>query len=156
MQAEVSNNAFHPPDPAGCGQQVFLTVFGKPERLNVDRVGAGKPIEKEIWSLQYHCKLTQCGMVFLASIFHLLCVLVLVCRNILITLLQTLASNPTSTQYDGEYWEQGLKLPSLGRAGDIWVSRFNPSQQLSTTQPLTHCPPTPGMGERIRKKNLVS
>ena len=37
-----------------------------------------------------------------------------------------------------------------------WVSWFNPSQQLSTTQPLAHSPPTPGMGERIRKKNLVS
>ena len=32
------------------------------------------------------------------------------------------------------------------------LSWFNPSQQLSTTQLLTHCPPTPGMGERIRKK----
>ena len=40
------------------------------------------------------------------------------------------------------YWESPLNC----------VSWFNPSQQLSTTQPLTHCPPTPGMGERIRKK----
>ena len=39
---------------------------------------------------------------------------------------------------------------------DVEVSWFNPSRQLSTTQPLAHCPPTPGMRERIRKKKLVS
>lgn len=119
-QAKVSNNASHPPDPAGCDQQVFLTVFGKLERLNVDRVGADKPIRKEIWSLQYHCRLNQQGMVFLASIFHLLLMLVLVCKNILIMLLQTLASKPISTQYDRE---QCFKLSSPGRARDIWGCR---------------------------------
>lgn len=120
---QVSNNDFYPPDPAGCGQQVFLTVFGKSGRLNVGRVGAEKPTGEEIWSLKYHCRLNQWGMVFLASIFHLLCVLVLVCKNILMLLLQTLASNPSSAPYDGEYWEQGLKLSSPGRARDIWVYR---------------------------------
>lgn len=45
--------------------------------------------------------------------------LVLVCKNILIMLLQTLTPNPTSAQYDGEYWEQVLKLSNLGRARDI-------------------------------------
>jgi len=82
----------------GCGQQVFLTVFGKSERLNVDRVGADETLGKGIWSLQYHHRLNQWGIVFQASIFHLLCVLVLGCNNILIVLLQTLASNLTSAQ----------------------------------------------------------
>ena len=39
---------------------------------------------------------------------------------------------------------------TVGTPGGL--SWFNPSRQLSTTQPLAHCPPTPGMGERIRKK----
>ena len=42
------------------------------------------------------------------------------------------------------------------RRWDMAVAWFNPSRQLSTTQPLAHSPPTPGMGEKIRKKNLVS
>ena len=46
-----------------------------------------------------------------------------------------------------------------GRTREVIVplSWFNPSRELSTTQPLAHCPRTPGMGKRIReKKNLVS
>lgn len=33
---------------------------------------------------------------------------------------------------------------------------FTPSWQLSTTQPLSHCPPTSGVGERVGRLKLMA